>query len=325
MYARSSTLRHPSGLTLKTPLLVPSFSSRGFRFDSRGKSEIDKIYKNTAEILVESMLVSAYDIHYGHLPKPNRFRFSPALTIVDSGGYETGADHDFSSIYNFTHKTKKWNINLLGKIYKSWPDRIPAVFVNFDKGTAGKSVSTQIKDAKSLFRNHPRHLHNFLLKPTRKCKGLLSKTVKIALSTIKEFGTFHIIGMTEKELGRSMLDRMETIARLRLSLDEARIISPIQIFGALDPLSACLYSVSGAEIFDGLTWLRFAYSEGKCVYSHNQGVMGASIDMHDDFVQFKILSDNYNEWRRLQLNLRDFVTTKDYSKLGPHADIVKKA
>jgi hypothetical protein len=107
MLYRSTTIRHPSsGIILKTPLLVPSFSSRGFRFDKNDASEIRKVFTNTAEILTESMLVSAYDIAYGHLPKPHKFPCTPFLTIVDSGGYETGADHDYSSVYRHVHKTK---------------------------------------------------------------------------------------------------------------------------------------------------------------------------------------------------------------------------
>jgi hypothetical protein len=34
-------------------------------------------------------------------------------------------------------------------------------------------------------------------------------------------------------------------------LDEAGVKSPIHVFGALDPLTVCLYFVAGAEVFDG--------------------------------------------------------------------------
>jgi hypothetical protein len=74
---RSQTLRHPSGETFTTPLLVPSFSSKGFRINKNGRSEIWGVFANTAEFLTEAILVSAYDIHHKHLPRPNRFRFKP--------------------------------------------------------------------------------------------------------------------------------------------------------------------------------------------------------------------------------------------------------
>jgi len=325
MLARSSILRHPSGTTLKTPLLVPSFSSKGFRFDKKKISEIKDIFRNTAEVLFESMLVSAYDIYYGHLPQPKKFPCSPSLTIIDSGGYETGVDHDFSTIYKYVYKTQIWELRHLYKVLDSWPIQIPAVFVSFDKDSAGKSISTQLDNARALFSRYPGQLHNFLIKPTRKCKNNLSNTIKLIQPVIKEFGAFHIIGVTEKELGDTVLDRMETIALLRRSLDDVGVLSPIQVFGALDPLSSSLYFLSGAEIFDGLSWLRFAYSNGYCIYRPNYGVLKIGIDVQNDPLEARILSDNYYEMKRLQLSMQDFVGTTDFLKLEPHAEILRKA
>lgn len=325
MLYRSTMIRHPSGVSLKTPLLVPSFSSRGFRFDSKNKSEIRSVFTNTAEILTESMLVSAYDIAHGHLPKPQRFPCTPSLTIVDSGGYETGADHDYSSIYKHVHKTKRWSLKQLQKVLDDWPPRIPAVFVNYDKDSVGQSLDKQITAAANLFSRYPNQMHNFLLKPTSRCKGLLRNTVMLLAPLVKEISSFSIIGVTEKELGHTMLDRMETIAILRSVLDKGGINSPIQVFGALDPLSSCLYFLSGAEVFDGLTWLRFAYVKGQCVYPHNYGVLSAGVDGHDDFIQAKMFSDNYSELRKLQLAMRDFASTSNYAKLTPHEEFFRAA
>jgi len=329
MLARSSNLRHPSGITLRTPLLVPSFSSRGFRFNREGVSEIRDVFRNTAEILTESMLVSAYDIKYGHLPNPSRFPCRPSLTFVDSGGYETGMDHDYSAVYSYDHKTKKWDLRSYQAVLDSWPDWIPAAFVSFDKNSAGKSVARQIEGADALLSRYPDQIHTFLLKPTRRCHGLLQNTVNAAQPQLKEFAAFQIIGVAEKELGRCMLDRMETIAKLRRGLDAAGVSAPIQVFGALDPLSSSLYCLAGAEIFDGLTWLRFSYKDGQCVYSHNYGVLHVGIDQHDDFVRSKVFSDNYSFLRDLQLCLRNFVTDYDFAKLDlrvlPYGDLLRRA
>lgn len=329
MLARSSNIRHPSGVTLRTPLLVPSFSSRGFRFNRKGVSEIRGVFVNAAEILTESMLVSAYDIQYGHLPKPTRFPCTPSLTLVDSGGYEAGMDHDYSAVYSYDHNTKEWDSERYQSVLDKWPDRIPAAFVSFDKESAGKTVPQQIAMAEELLSRYPQHLHTFLLKPTRKCRGLLQNTVNIAQPHLKEFAAFNIIGVAEKELGRRMLDRMETIAKLRRGLDAVGVAAPIQVFGALDPLSSTLYCLAGAEIFDGLTWLRFAYRDGQCVYSHNYGVLHVGIDQEDDFVRSKVFSDNYSFLRDMQLCLRNLVTNGDCAKLDtriiPYADFLRRA
>ena len=329
MLARSSNIRHPSGVTLRTPLLVPSFSSRGFRFNRKGVSEIRNVFVNAAEILTESMLVSAYDIRYGHLPKPVRFPCTPLLTLVDSGGYETGMDHDYSAVYSYDHKTQEWNSRSYQSVLDDWPGRIPAAFVSFDKESAGKTIPRQIAQAAELLSRYPQQLHTFLLKPTRKCRGLLQNTVNIAQPHLKEFAAFNIIGVTEKELGRSMLGRMETIAKLRRGLDAVGVAAPIQVFGALDPLSSTLYCLAGAEIFDGLTWLRYSYRDGQCVYSHNYGVLHIGIDQEDDFVRSKVFSVNYSFLRDMQLCLRNLVTNGDFANLDtriiPYADFLRRA
>ena len=316
MLARSSNLRHPSGVTLRTPLLVPSFSSRGLGFNSKGISEIRDVFLNTAEILTESMLVSAYDIKYKHLPNPSKFPCAPSLTIVDSGGYETGMDYDFSAVYQYEYKSRKWDQETYATVLDDWPERVPAAFVSFDKGSAGNGIDRQIAEANKLLSRYPDQLHTFLLKPTRRCNGLLKNTVDIAQPHLRKMAAFGIIGVAEKELGRRMLDRMETIAKFRRGLDGAGVTAPIQVFGALDPLSSTLYCLAGAEIFDGLTWLRFCYKDGQCVYTHNYGVLHIGLDQDDDFVRSKGFSDNYSYLRDLQLCLRNFAVDGDFSKLS---------
>jgi hypothetical protein len=314
---------------LRTPLLVPSFSSRGFRFNRKGVSEIKDVFANTAEILTESMLVSAYDIMYGHLPKPARFPCAPSLTLVDSGGYETGADHDFSAVYRYENTTREWESETYRTVLDAWPTRIAAAFVSFDKESTGDTIPRQIEEAVRLLSRYPRQLHTFLLKPTKKCHGQLQNTVRVAQPYMKELAAFNIIGVTEKELGYRMLDRMETVARFRQALDAAGVVAPIQVFGSLDPLSSTLYCLAGAEIFDGLTWLRYSYKDGQCVYPQNYGVLNVGIDQEDDFVQSKIFSDNYSYLRDLQLSLRNFVTSGDIDKLDsrviPYRELLHRA
>ena len=67
MLARSTTINHPQGISVDTPLLVPSFSSKGFGFNKDKESEIKGIFTVASEYLSDTMLLSAYDIHYGHL------------------------------------------------------------------------------------------------------------------------------------------------------------------------------------------------------------------------------------------------------------------
>src|SRR5688500_5201088 len=99
MRARKSKLIHPSGSTLDTPLLIPSFSSKGFSVDKDGISETATALKITSESIYESMLISAYDIHYGYIPLGEISGAFPQITFVDSGGYETSDSFDLSTTF----------------------------------------------------------------------------------------------------------------------------------------------------------------------------------------------------------------------------------
>ena|SRR5437773_267783 len=323
--ARSTSLRHPSGVVLKTPLLVPSFSSKGLRQTKKGRSELSAVFRNSASVLTETMLISAYDVHYRHLPRPERFPATATLTFVDSGGYETGSDYDLSAVYQYGHAARPWTVQKLRRVLGSWPDYVAAVFVSFDKASAGKSLRVQLRDARRLLEDYPTQLHDFLIKPRRGSGHRISGMLNDIRANASEFARFNVVGVTEKDLGSSALERISTIAQLRTVLDEAGITAPVQVFGALDPVASPLYFLAGAEIFDGLTWLRFAYVEHQCVYHQNYGILRVGIDPHDDFVRTKMLSDNYASLRNLQLAMHRFVVDRDFGHFGPHAEPLRRA
>jgi hypothetical protein len=58
MLARSTKLQHPLGVNFETPLLIPSFSSKGFGVSKSGESEIRQIFAVASEYLTDTMLGS---------------------------------------------------------------------------------------------------------------------------------------------------------------------------------------------------------------------------------------------------------------------------
>ena len=329
MLCRTSTIQHTeSGVSIKTPLLIPSFSSKGFARSKRdGKSEIGKILAATSEFLTEVFLISAYDIFYKHLPPPLNLPCTPEMIFVDSGGYEVSMDCDYSSVIDPVSIPEPWTAENLESVFDNWPDHVPAVFVSFDHPDDRKPFVEQVAEARKLFRKHRQHLRLLLLKPETKDQTTLNKTISSAMANPEELGSFDIIGVTEKELGRTMLDRMAQITKLRLAMNEAKVEVPLHIFGALDPLSVCLYYISGAEIFDGLSWLRYGYKDGLCIYTHNLGVVGVGygLHVHDDSVRSRALADNYYTLQSLKQSLLDFETTHNFDKLEPHAKVLSNA
>lgn len=119
MLARCTKIRHPSGAVIDLPRLVPAFSSKGFGFFSsadddveagraprkhalrkatlrrkRDLSETTRALELVAPHIKDSILVSAYDLHYCYFREPLRFFQNKELVFLDSGGYELSAEFD---------------------------------------------------------------------------------------------------------------------------------------------------------------------------------------------------------------------------------------
>jgi hypothetical protein len=235
-------------------------------------------------------------------------------------------DRDYSSVIDPLPAPGPWDLTKLESVLSKWPDEIPLVIVSYDHHDEHKPVIEQIADARRLSKNYPQHLHLLLLKPETDAQTLMDEALKSAFANAALLGSFDLVGVTEKELGHSMLDRMAQIARLRRAMDDAGVRIPIHVFGSLDPVSVCLYYVSGAELFDGLTWIRYGYDDdGKCVYTHNLGVLKYGINVTDNLVKTRAMAENYYCLQDLQRRLREFETTKKWDKLSPHHKLVENA
>ena len=237
----------------RTPLLVPSFSSKGF-------PDVAKILKTAEEIIEGAMLVSAYDIYYGEISPP--FDFAP-LVFLDSGGYEASKDSELSDLRERDHDPREWKQEFHREVVGSWSTQSPTVFISYDHPKERLLAREQIERALAL--PLPKNgLREILLKPEKEGQTLLR--VASVLENVRLLAGFDIIGVTEKEIGNSILSRMANIARLRSALDRVGLDTPIHVFGSLDTVTSLCYFVAGADIFDGLTWLRFAFNDGHTLY-----------------------------------------------------------
>lgn len=319
MNLKTRIINHPSGVEIETPLFVPSYSSKGFALEKKRngkfKSEVCNAIGIAKEMLVESQLISAYDLHYDYLLKPSDL-ISTQLTFIDSGGYETSSSFDFAESKRGNHHHEEWNINLLEAVIKKWPsERFPAVIVSFDDEKQRKPIKDQINDASIYFAKHKDFLHDFLIKP----ETVKSEYIKIEslLKNIEHLKTFDIIGVTEKELGNSILVRMQRINKIRNNLDAIKIDAPIHVFGSLDPITVILYFLAGAEIFDGLTWLKYSYFNGVAMYTNNLCALDKNIeiDTKDSQVKATSIVNNIHYLSRLKNILINFTKSENDFKL----------
>lgn len=239
MLARRSKLDHPSGISMELPLLIPSFSSKGFGLHKHkeAKHEFSAVAYDLEEFgrsFNRAVLISAYDLHYKHFEAPDMpLPGTPAhlsrseLVFLDSGGYELSEDLDSSELRRSPHKPKKFDLNSykqeLEKLTKSSPP-LPLVIANFDWDTRKKSLADQVLAARQLFGAYPQYATTFIIKPGKKTNVYADNLSDEDLGKLRGFD---IIGVTEKELGKNLEGRLRGLMRLRWKLNEAEINAPI--------------------------------------------------------------------------------------------------
>ncbi len=131
MKPRISEIKHPNGVSLNTPLLIPSFSSKGFYLGinsdtGKEESEILGMMLHSRELLTDTMLVSAYDIHCNYTPQPKDFQCCD-LTFIDSGGYETSNFVDFTGDSKYSVPKHDWDVQKLKETISNYPEQYTLV------------------------------------------------------------------------------------------------------------------------------------------------------------------------------------------------------
>jgi hypothetical protein len=166
-------------------------------------------------------------------------------------------------------------------------------------------------------------MREMLIKPETTGQGLIQ--IKSLLKHAKKLGDFDVIGVTEKEIGNSVLTRMQNIASLRRALDKEHINVPIHVFGSLDTVTTPLYFLAGADIFDGLTWLRFAFHEGQTLYKQNYGALELGISTRAHVIDGLCWNRNYYYIKQLELQMRRFLSAHDFASFQYHGDKFRAA
>lgn len=221
--------------TLYTPLFIPSFSATV-------RSDWRRVMKATAAGVArdEMVLISAFDLADGGAKQvPRNF----AALMLDSGGYEA----------------RRLRTSWSQAQYKKARSLIAAdVVVAYDGDHATSDAwKTQLKNQlASLSGIKPGTLRTVLLHVASD-----ENIPAIARALAKHGDDFDIVGLAEKELAFSIVDRIAAVRLFRTALDQEGVVRPIHLFGADHPLSLVAYSYAGADLFDGLGWATEYYSQ----------------------------------------------------------------
>lgn len=309
--AERRELKFGNGVFLRTPILVPSFSSR--------IPKIEKIFRATEEFIDGPLLISAYDIGRGHLNAP--FDVGSAV-FLDSGGYEASSDSDLSDVGTQPAREDDWTQTEHAEILASWTSKAPVIVISYDHPKLRHALAKQIASAAELVL--PDHaLREILIKP--ETEGQHFVQVDSVRENVHALSKFDVIGFTEKEIGNSVLERMQNVASIRLALNKAGIGSPIHVFGSLDTITTLFYFVAGADIFDGLTWLRYAFKEGRTLYRQDFGITDLGIAQKFPRVEALCWARNYQYMKEMELEMRRFLKEHDFTVFKHHGELLRTA
>jgi hypothetical protein len=258
--------RQISIIDASTPFIIPSFSSRGF-------PEVKSIYEMTKDYISDVSLISAYDIYY---KLQNVDIYASNILFIDSGGYETksinslvNSDDVYAVRDNYIKEN--WSRELHQSVINILQPLSELVLISYDDSENYESTLSQIEIANYFFQKYPNYASIFL------CKPEISESIVIKFDSLLEHAhhltSFSILGITEKELGTSILERCRNLLKIRFTLNEQGIQIPIHVLGCLDPILIISYFFCGADIFDGLAWLRYALLEGLTLYQSTAALM----------------------------------------------------
>lgn len=321
------SLSHPLAGEIDLPLLVPSFTSKGFSFKN-GISETTEALRDFIRFIDESYLISAYDIFHNNYLDSDISYDKTQLVFLDSGGYELIPEFDSTEpkitprcTYKFT---KKDYIDTMTELYSDHSSK-PFVIANYDWDDQHKPFKEQIMSASEIFKDYGNWATNFILKPHTKSKKYID--IDKLIPDMDELRRFNIIGVTEKELGKDLLGRLKVLVRLRLELNRRNICAPIHVWGGLDPVITPLYYLAGADIFDGVSWLRYAFIDGVAVNRESYSVLKKSLEQsHEHSVAFS-RNDNLKAILSIETNLRIINNAKNISfdVFGDKKDCIESA
>lgn len=291
------------------PLFVYSYSSRGF-------PDLAERYAASCH-LPPTYLVSLYDLHY-HLHQIPKVDLSEGGTsrFLDSGGYEVHPLVDPLDLQG-APGLNPWSPDHYIAAARSH-GRSGDTLVSFDHPTL--SPSEQVQRGLALFDAvAPAGLRrDLLVHPNGATPGELAQAVAARSAE------FDILGLTEKAIGEPWFLAAAFIQELRGHLD-ARLdrYVPIHVFGCLDPRTLPYLFFAGADIFDGLAWMRYYFRDCHAYYAkeiEHEVPPEALLDLGG--LTRTLLAHNIEQLERLRNDLQYSVLTGDYQAFAPNLEVL---
>ena len=227
-----------SGLTLPLPCFSPSISS------VKVNLEPIEYLRMLASINYPQFLISAFDIF--HTEDDQRSLLHSLLTnaveheqiiLLDSGNYES-----------YWLNKNSWNIYDFHRILKIEPHHLAFCFDKQDEYEDSKLISHQVEN--SVISSQQETQTSTVLPIIHGRRDILPETSLLVSQILHPL----LLAIPERELGEGIIERSITLFQIRKILDSTGHYYPIHLLGTGNPLSILIYSLCGADSFDGLEW-----------------------------------------------------------------------
>jgi len=236
--ANRKTWLSVSGRSLALPCFCPSISSIKTNLEPR------EYLRMLVSINHPQFLVSAFDIYNASPDQRRQFHTllqtateQGQLILLDSGNYES-----------YWGNNNLWNIESFHSVLQTEPCNLALCFDQQDEYQDIKQIVNSIEA--SVLSTQPKAPLATVIPIVHGNPDILPETSLLLTQRLHPV----LIAIPERELGSGIISRATTLLRIRKTLDQTGQYYPLHLLGTGNPLSILIYSMCGANSFDGLEW-----------------------------------------------------------------------
>jgi hypothetical protein len=251
--ARRSKYFPVRGKALKLPIYFPSISSV-----KTGLAPLD-YFKILKALQHSHFLVSAFDIAQSTVG--NKFieelqairKEDGSIILMDSGNYES-----------FWIRNNNWNIISFNKILNQ---HVCDLAFSYDNQSPPKNINENVTWIDVSIKNSQAFSETSTIIPIVHCaREVINETIL----ELHHRTHFTMVAIPERILGHGLFERIAAVTDLRKELNKTGNYLYIHLLGTGNPISLLLYSLAGADSFDGLEWCQTVVDSKTALLHHFQ-------------------------------------------------------
>ncbi len=243
-----------SGRSLSLPCFFPSISS------VKPNLEPIEYLRMLVGIHFPQFLISAFDIFYIAEDQRQQLRAllqraleHEQLILLDSGNYES-----------YWRENNSWNKDAFHSVLQTEPYHLAFCLDKQEDYEDTSLIANQVEAS-------------VISSQTEAQEATVIPIVHGSPDTLPESSVqitqrLHplLLAIPERELGSGIIERSTTLLRIRKKLDETGQYYPLHLLGTGNPLSILIYSICGADSFDGLEWCQTTVDHATGLLYHFQ-------------------------------------------------------